>query len=147
MHLMYPASHRPDLPVPDSPSLGVPHRAASAPGFRVCNATEEDKPPPAHKREEGVALKERTRTKKPPLYRVLLHNDDYTTKEFVVAILEGIFQRSESEAVRIMQHVHQNGVGVAGIYTYEIAETKIQKSLQLARSHEYPLQFSLEPEE
>ena len=96
--------------------------------------------------EKGVALKEREKTKKPPMYRVLLHNDDYTTKEFVVLILNHVFRRSEADANAIMMHVHNNGVGVAGIYTYEVAETKLQKTLQLAKRYEYPLQMSLEPE-
>lgn len=106
-----------------------------------------DKRRPGTKRESGVALQERTRTKKPPLYKVLLHNDDYTTKEFVVLILQSIFQKSESEAVRIMMHVHSNGVGVAGVYTYEVAETKVTKTMNLAQAHEYPLQCTLEPAE
>ncbi len=97
------------------------------------------------KHEPGVATAERTRTKKPPMYKVLLHNDDYTTKEFVVMVLQAIFHKSESEAVRIMMHVHSNGIGVAGVYTYEVAETKIAKTVQLAQSYEYPLQCSLEP--
>jgi len=99
------------------------------------------------KREEGVAVKERTRTKKPPMYKVLLHNDDYTTKEFVVMILQSIFNLDEGGASRVMLHVHNNGVGVAGVYTYEVAETKIAKVARLAQSYEYPLQCSMEPEE
>jgi ATP-dependent Clp protease adaptor protein ClpS len=99
-----------------------------------------------NQRQEGVATKERTRTKKPPMYKVLLHNDDYTTKEFVVMVLQFVFHRSEAESHRIMLHVHNNGVGVAGIYPYEVAETKVQKTLQLARRYEYPLQLSLEPD-
>lgn len=95
---------------------------------------------------EGVAIKERAKTKKPPMFKVLLHNDDYTTKEFVVMVLHYIFHRSEAESHRIMLHVHNNGVGVAGIYPYEVAETKIQKTLQLARRYEFPLQLSLEPD-
>lgn len=102
---------------------------------------------PGTTEERGVAIKERTRTKKPPLYKVLLHNDDYTTKEFVVWILQSIFQRSEGEAVRIMAHVHNSGVGIAGIYTLEVAETKLTKTLNLAQAHEYPLQCSMEPAE
>lgn len=103
--------------------------------------------PPATKHDTGVALEERTRTKKPPMYKVLLHNDDYTTKEFVVFVLQTVFQRSETDAQAIMTHVHNSGVGVAGVYTFEIAETKVQKTLQLARSNEYPLQLSIEPSE
>lgn len=98
-------------------------------------------------RSRGVAVEERTRTRKPPLYKVLLHNDDYTTKEFVVMVLQAVFHRSESEALHIMMHVHENGVGVAGVYTYEIAETKAAKTMQLARRYEYPLQLTLEPAE
>jgi ATP-dependent Clp protease adaptor protein ClpS len=97
------------------------------------------------RREEGLAVKERPRTKKPPLYKVLLHNDDYTTKEFVVFVLQSIFQKSEQDAVIVMMHVHNNGVGIAGVYTYEVAETKVTKTTQLARAHEYPLQLSIEP--
>ena len=101
---------------------------------------------PASKRQEGVQVQERPKTKKPPLYKVLLHNDDYTTKEFVVMVLQGIFHKSEVDATRIMMHVHDNGVGVAGVYTYEVAETKIAKTTALARRYEYPLQLSMEPE-
>jgi ATP-dependent Clp protease adaptor protein ClpS len=97
------------------------------------------------KRDRGVAVKERTKTKKPPMYKVLLHNDDYTTKEFVVMILQSIFNKGESDAVRIMMHVHNNGVGVAGVYTFEVAETKVTKTINLAQAYEYPLQCSLEP--
>lgn len=100
-----------------------------------------------NKREQGVAIKERTRTKKPPMYKVLLHNDDYTTKEFVVMILQSIFNLSEADATRVMLHVHNNGVGVAGVYTHEVAETKIAKTTRLAQSYEYPLQCSMEPSE
>ena len=99
------------------------------------------------KEQRGVAIKEREKTKKPPMYRVLLHNDDYTTKEFVVMILESIFHKSEAAASRIMMHVHNNGVGVAGIYTHQVAETKVAKTLSLARRFEFPLQLSIEPEE
>jgi ATP-dependent Clp protease adaptor protein ClpS len=99
------------------------------------------------KREGGVVVEERTRTKKPPMYKVLLHNDDYTTKEFVVMVLQHVFHRSEADANRIMLHVHNNGVGVAGIYPYEIAETKVAKTMQLAKRYEYPLQLSLEPDQ
>ncbi len=100
----------------------------------------------APKRQENVAVKERSKTKRPPLYKVLLHNDDYTTKEFVVMVLQAVFHLSEVDANRIMMHVHENGIGVAGVYPFEIAETKIAKTLQLARRYEYPLQLSMEPE-
>src|SRR5690606_6164612 len=120
-------------------------------GMALRMSSDSDKKSPgnqrAGKQETGLALKERTRTKKPPLYKVLLHNDDYTTKEFVVMILQSIFHKSESEAVRIMMHVHSNGVGVAGVYTHEVAETKAVKTMNLAQAHEYPLQCTLEPAE
>ena len=106
----------------------------------------EDKRPATPKRQEGVEVKERAKTKRPPLYKVLLHNDDYTTKEFVVMVLQAVFHKSEVDANRIMLHVHENGVGVAGVYPYEVAETKIAKTLAPARRYEYPLQLSMEPE-
>ena len=101
---------------------------------------------PSTRRQEGVAVQERAKTKRPPLYKVLLHNDDYTTKEFVVMVLQAVFHKSEVDANRIMLHVHENGIGVAGVYPYEVAETKIAKTLALARRYEYPLQLSMEPE-
>ena len=109
----------------------------------------DDKKPPAPpkrdgERQTGLVLDERTRTKKPPMYKVLLHNDDYTTREFVVWILEVVFHRSEVEAVQIMLHVHKKGLGVAGVYTYEIAETKVALVENLARQHEYPLKCTME---
>jgi len=96
--------------------------------------------------ETGVITERRTERKlqKPKMYKVLLHNDDYTTMEFVVFVLQGIFHRSEAEAVQIMLHVHKNGVGVAGVYSYEIAETRIAQVETLAREHEFPLRCSME---
>jgi ATP-dependent Clp protease adaptor protein ClpS len=81
------------------------------------------------------------------MYKVLLHNDDYTTREFVVMILQAVFNKSETEATQIMLHVHHNGIGVAGVYPYEIAETKVEKVTALARRYEFPLRCSLEPDE
>ena len=95
-------------------------------------------------KQSGLALKERTTTKKPPMYKVLLHNDDFTTMEFVVDILKRVFRRNEAEATRIMLHVHRTGIGVAGVYTREIAETKVRKVLNLARAVESPLQCTTE---
>lgn len=80
------------------------------------------------------------------MYKVLFHNDNYTTQQFVVFVLQRIFNRSESDAQRIMLQVHNNGVGVAGIYTHEIAETKVDQTHRLAQANEYPLKLSLEPE-
>jgi len=91
---------------------------------------------------------ERTRpeTERPPLYKVVLHNDDYTTMEFVVAVLETIFDRSPAEAHRIMMHVHTEGAGVAGVYTHEIAETKVSLVHEEARTAGFPLHATLEKE-
>jgi ATP-dependent Clp protease adaptor protein ClpS len=91
-----------------------------------------------------------TRTKKkegvqrPKRYRVLLHNDDYTTMEFVVWILQGVFHHDEATATEIMLHVHKNGIGVAGVYPREVAEARVSKVDALARAHEYPLRTSME---
>jgi len=92
----------------------------------------------------GLATKTRTRTKKPSLYRVLLLNDDYTPMEFVIYVLERFFGKSREEATTIMLHVHQHGVGVCGVFTYEVAETKVAQVLDLARRNEHPLQCTME---
>ena len=97
--------------------------------------------------DEGVVAEEKTRLKKPPLYKVLLHNDDFTTMEFVIYVLQTIFQRSESDAVHIMLSVHYGGIGVAGIYTYEVAEMKAEKVKILAEANEYPLLCTVEEAE
>ncbi len=98
--------------------------------------------------DHGVVVETEKETEKklqkPPLYKVLLHNDDYTTKEFVVQLLEYVFHKGNAEAVHIMLHVHQNGIGVAGVYTYEVAETKVALVDSLARQHEYPLTCTME---
>jgi ATP-dependent Clp protease adaptor protein ClpS len=80
----------------------------------------------------------------PPMYKVLLHNDDYTTMDFVVEILKTVFHKSEEEATRIMLHVHYNGIGVCGVYPAEIAETKVEIVHSLARQHGFPLRCSME---
>ena len=100
-------------------------------------------------RDGGTITVTRTEKKlqKPKLYKVLLHNDDYTTMEFVVLILQSVFHHSDVEATRIMLHVHRNGVGVAGIFTFEIAESKVGKTASLAKEHGYPLLCTMEPEE
>jgi ATP-dependent Clp protease adaptor protein ClpS len=94
----------------------------------------------------GVVTNTRTerKLKTPKLYKVLLLNDDYTTMEFVVYVLQSIFRLPESEAVQIMLHVHKNGLGVAGVYPREIAETRIAQVEALARDYEYPLRCSME---
>lgn len=96
--------------------------------------------------EEGVASETREEVTEPPLYKVLLHNDNYTTMEFVVEILMLIFKKSSEDAVRIMLNVHNNGIGVCGIYTYEVAETKVDAVHTLAREKGFPLRCSMEKE-
>lgn len=91
-----------------------------------------------------VATKERTLVQEPSLYKVLLHNDDYTSMEFVVAILENVFCKNTSEASKIMMNVHQEGVGVAGVFTLEICETKVTIVHGLAQQNEFPLRCSIE---
>ncbi|MBA3457684.1 MAG: ATP-dependent Clp protease adaptor ClpS [Deltaproteobacteria bacterium] len=107
--------------------------------------SDEKKPPAKGDRQTGLVLDERTRTKKPPMYKVLLHNDDYTTREFVVWVLQSVFHKNETDATAIMSHVHNNGVGVAGVYTFEVAETKVTKTMHLAKAQQFPLQLSIEP--
>ncbi len=94
----------------------------------------------------GIITKTRTKTKKPSLYRVLLLNDDYTPMEFVVYILERFFTKDRDEATQIMLHVHQKGVGLCGIYTYEVAETKVTQVMNFASQHQHPLQCTMEKE-
>ena len=91
-----------------------------------------------------VVTETEKKLKKPPLYKVLLHNDDYTTKEFVVQVLQYVFHKESTEAVQIMLHVHRKGIGVAGVYSYEIAETKVAVVESLARQNEYPLKCTME---
>jgi ATP-dependent Clp protease adaptor protein ClpS len=103
---------------------------------------------PDYEREhdEGVLTESEQELKKPSLYKVLLHNDDYTTMDFVVFVLQTIFHHTDQDALRIMLLVHQQGVGIAGVFTYEIAETKVAKVAQLAREHEFPLLCTMEEE-
>lgn len=97
-------------------------------------------------REESLLTETRQKVEKPRLYKVLLHNDDYTPMDFVVYILRTIFRHTSSEATRIMLHVHQTGVGVAGVFTYEIAEMKVAQVTALARENDFPLLCTLEEE-
>ena len=92
----------------------------------------------------GIVTRTRPKTKKPSLYKVLLLNDDYTPMEFVVHILERFFAKTRDEATRIMLHVHRRGVGVCGVYTYEVAETKVTQVMDFCRQHQHPLQCTLE---
>lgn len=84
--------------------------------------------------------------RRPPFFKVILHNDDYTTMDFVIYVLRSVFRLAEGDALRIMLQVHHNGIGVAGVYPYEIAETRAHKAMSLARANEYPLLCTVEPE-
>ena len=94
--------------------------------------------------DKGVLLDSRVKTKKPSMYNVLLLNDDYTPMEFVVIILEKIFNKREEEARQIMLHVHKNGVGICGTFTYEVAESKCKSVIDMSKKNEHPLQCTME---
>ncbi len=96
--------------------------------------------------DEEVQTQSKKKLEKPPLYKVLLHNDDFTTMEFVIFVLNTVFMRSEAESVVIMLKVHNEGVGVAGVYSYEIANMKAQKAMNLAKAHEFPFLCTVEEE-
>ena len=101
---------------------------------------------PDFERDEAVLTESETKLEKPPLFKVLLHNDDFTTMEFVIYVLRTVFHKDEADAFLIMMNVHRAGVGVAGVYTYEIANMKAEKCMNLARAHEYPLLCTVEEE-
>lgn len=94
----------------------------------------------------GLITKTKPKTKKPNLYKVLLLNDDYTPMEFVIFVLERFFNKAREDATRIMLHVHQKGVGVCGVYTYEVAETKVAQVMDFSRQNQHPLQCVMEKE-
>jgi len=103
-----------------------------------------DKQP--HLPDAPVVQEAKPKLQKPQLYKVILLNDDFTPMEFVVIVLERFFYKNREEATRIMLHVHQKGLGVCGLYTREIAETKVRKVMAFAQEHEHPLQCTMEPE-
>ena len=94
--------------------------------------------------QRGLLLETKAKTKKPSMYNVLLMNDDYTPMEFVVMVLEKIFNKKSEEATQIMLHVHKNGLGVCGTFTYEVAESKCKAVMDLAKKNEHPLQCTME---
>jgi ATP-dependent Clp protease adaptor protein ClpS len=94
--------------------------------------------------DEAPVAESHEKTEEPPLFKVLLHNDDYTTMEFVVWVLESVFNMAEEQAIQVMLNVHITGVGVAGIYTFEVAEMKVEKTTAMAREQEYPLLATME---
>ena len=95
-------------------------------------------------REELPVAESEEKTEEPPLFRVLLHNDDYTTMDFVVHVLQTIFNMGEDQAIQVMLNVHVKGIGIAGTYTYEVAEMKVSKTMAAAREHEFPLLCTME---
>ncbi len=96
--------------------------------------------------DSDVLTESETRLEKPPLFKVILHNDDFTTMEFVVFVLSHVFLRSDAEAFAIMLQVHHEGIGIAGVYSFEIANMKAEKAMNLARAQEYPLLCTVEEE-
>ncbi len=122
--------------VMDIKAAGWPFRAASRPGG----------PADDERTQTGLVVKARPKTKKPAMYKVLLLNDDYTPMDFVVQVLEKFFAKPRAEAMRIMMHVHRRGVGLCGVYTFEVAETKMIQVMDFARRHQHPLQCVMEKE-
>jgi len=124
-----PVGGRHDAPPMTAPSLAKPGRPDGEADVRG-----------------GIVTKPEPKTKRPSLYKVLLLNDDYTPMEFVVYVLERFFNKPTEEANRIMWHVHQKGVGICGVYTYEVAETKVAQVTNFSRQHQHPLQCTMEKE-
>jgi ATP-dependent Clp protease adaptor protein ClpS len=124
--------------------LSLLHSVRSAGGPR--DTPPPGPPDPGREREEGVAVRERPATRTPRHYRVLLHNDDYTTMEFVVDVLVRYFQKTATEATRVMLEVHHRGLGVAGRYTRDEAETRVAAVTDAARAAGFPLRLTLEPD-
>ncbi len=108
--------------------------------------SEDDRPREHEGGETSTLVREKTKTKRPSLYKVLLLNDDYTPQEFVVWLLQSVFNRNPEDAMRIMLHVHKNGVGICGVYTFEVAETKVTQVMELSRQNQHPLQCTMEKE-
>src|SRR5688572_18755677 len=100
--------------------------------------------PPDSQYEESAVAESAEKVEEPPLFRVLLHNDDFTTMEFVVWVLQSVFNMPEQQAIQVMLNVHVKGIGVAGVYTYEIAEMKVARTTELAQEQEYPLLCTME---
>ncbi|WP_370638470.1 ATP-dependent Clp protease adapter ClpS [Aurantimonas sp. VKM B-3413] len=113
-------------------------------GWRVVTSQAGKDDGPGTDRSTSVITRTKPKTKRPSLYRVLLLNDDYTPMEFVIHVLERFFQKDREAATRIMLHVHNHGVGECGIYTYEVAETKVTQVMDFARQHQHPLQCVME---
>ena len=124
-----------------APDQGLPTQLAST---RAAKDPQKDGEDGGRGNGTAVITRTRTQTRKPGMYRVLLLNDDYTPMEFVVAVLRKYFSKGAEEATRIMLHVHQHGVGECGVFTYEVAETKVTQVMDYARKHQHPLQCIME---
>ena len=120
----------------------VPTAQGLAPIFSMAGPKGED--PGKGDTDTGTITKTRPKTKRPSLYRVLLLNDDYTPMEFVILVLQDVFNKSREDAMQIMLHVHQKGVGECGVYPYEVAETKVTRVMDTARKNQHPLQCVME---
>jgi len=120
----------------------MPVQSSSTPG----NPNNDDRQGVDDDGNVGIVTITKPKTKKPSLYKVLLLNDDYTPMEFVVHVLQRFFNKDINEATEIMLHVHQNGVGICGVFTFEVAETKVTQVIDLARQHQHPLQCTMEKE-
>jgi ATP-dependent Clp protease adaptor protein ClpS len=130
----------------DGRLIGVGETAMTARDDLDIRMAGKNRPRDGDEGKTGLITKTRPKTKKPNLYKVLLLNDDYTPMEFVVHVLERFFNKGREEATRIMLHVHQKGVGICGVYTYEIAETKVSQVMDFSRQHQHPLQCTMEKE-
>ena len=126
----------------ESKLTSIPVQSSSTPG----NPNNDDRQGGGDDGDVGIITKTKPKTKKPSLYKVLLLNDDYTPMEFVVHVLQRFFNKDINEATEIMLHVHQNGVGICGVFTFEVAETKVTQVIDLARQHQHPLQCTMEKE-
>jgi len=146
-HIPPPAGSRPVSPLAASRATADRSGpAAPAPGAPACQDEDggDDAGNGAGDGQVGLATRTRTRPKKPSQYKVLLLNDDYTPMEFVVMVLKRFFRMDLEQATRVMLHVHQKGVGVCGIFPYEVAETKVNQVMDYARENQHPLQCTLE---
>jgi len=125
-------------------SAGMQPRMATSGAPRMADDDRKGKPPAGGEPNVAVITKTKPQTKRPNLYRVLILNDDYTPMEFVVHVIERFFSKDHEAATRIMLHVHHHGMGECGVYTYEVAETKVTQVMDFARKHQHPLQCVME---
>jgi ATP-dependent Clp protease adaptor protein ClpS len=145
MLLRFPFDRRPTMLTLKDANVAIDPRAGALPaGPRA--AGDDDRRDDGGRTgiETGTVTKTRPKTKRPNLYRVLLLNDDYTPMEFVILVLQDVFNKPREDAVQIMMHVHQKGVGECGVYPYEVAETKVTRVMDIARKNQHPLQCVME---